>query len=103
MKKAPYIIMAPPYRNSSGGVRALYELRNHLESSGYEAKIFQGGDAPSNAIVIYPETVSGNPMKARTVVRYVFNYPGLLGGDSSYDSAELIFTFSPAYYPTAPL
>jgi len=103
MTKYPYIIMAPPYRNSSAGVRALYELRNHLESAGYEAKIFQGGDAPANSIVVYPETVSSNPMKARTVVRYVLNYPGLLGGDSSYDSAELIFTFSPAYYPTAPL
>jgi hypothetical protein len=101
--KAPYIIMAPPYRNSSGGVRALHELRNHLESSGYEAKIFQGGDAPPNAIVIYPETVSGNPMKARTVVRYVLNYPGLLGGDSSYSPNDIIFTYSPAFYPTAPL
>lgn len=101
--KYPYIIMAPPYRNSSGRVRALYELRNHLELRGYEAKVFQGGDAPSNAIVVYPETVLGNPMKGRTVVRYVLNHPGLLGGDNYYDINEFIFTYSPVFYPTAPL
>jgi len=103
MTKYPYIIMAPPYRNSSGGVRALYELCNHLESAGYEAKIFQGGEAPPSSIVIYPETVSGNPMNGRTVVRYVLNHPGLLGGDDSYNPSELIFTYSPVFYPTASL
>ncbi len=103
LTKSPYIIMAPPYRNNSGGVRAIYELRNHLESRGYEAKIFQTGTALSNSIVVYPETVSGNPMKGRTVVRYVLNYPGKLGGDESYDPKELIFTYSPVFYPTAPL
>lgn len=99
MKKSPYIIMAPPYRNSSAGVRALYELRCHLEKRGYEAKIFQGGDALPDVIVVYPETVSGNPMKGNVVARYVLNYPGLLGGDKEYDPKELIFTYSPLYYP----
>jgi len=102
MTKYPYFIMAPPYRNSSAGVRALYELRNHLESRGYEAKCFQGGTAPSNAIVIYPETVSGNPMKGSTVVRYILNYPGLLGGDRVYNHNDLTFAFSSAFYPNVP-
>jgi hypothetical protein len=102
MKKAPYIIMAPPYRNSSAGVRALHELRRHLEERGYEAKIFQGGGAPPEAIVVYPETVSGNPMKGKVVVRYILNHPGLLGGDKEYHSKELIFAYAPLFYPGVP-
>jgi len=103
MTKAPYIIMAPPYRNSSAGVRALYELRRHLEERGYEAKIFQGGNAPPNAIVVYPETVTGNPMKGSVVVRYVLNYPGLLGGEKEYDSKDIIFTYASTFYPDVPV
>lgn len=95
--------MAPPYKNSSAGVRVLYKLRKHLADRGFDAKIFQGGNAPPNAIVVYPETVSGNPMKGNTVVRYVLNYPGLLDGDEEYDNKELIFTYSPIFYPGVPI
>ncbi len=91
--KSPYIIMAPPYRHNSAGVRVLYELRRILEEHGYEAQIAQVGEAPPESIVIYPETVSGNPMKAKRVVRFVLNTPGLLGGDKKYDPDELVFTY----------
>lgn len=101
MKKAPYIIMAPPYRHTSGGVRALYELRRYLEDRGYVAEIVQSGNAPSDTIVIYPETVSGNPMNGRTVVRWVLYFPGVLGGDKKYDPREIIFTYTPVFYPDA--
>ena len=102
MKKSSYIIMAPPYRDNSGGVRILHELRRHLEERGYPATISQGCNAPYNAIVIYPEVVSGNPMSGNTVVRYVLYYPGVLGGEKQYDTKEIIFTFLPAFYPEAP-
>lgn len=94
MKKYPYIIMAPEYRHNSAGVRALYELARRLEGKGYKADIYQGGKATDKHIVVYPETVPGNPMCAETVVRYVLNYPGKLGGDKVYDSKEIIFTHS---------
>ena len=50
-------------------------------------------------VAVYPETVSGNPFGARTVVRWVLNRPGLLGGEAVYDSEELVFTYSEVYRP----
>ena len=44
-------------------------------------------------IVIYPEVVPGNPRRAASVVRYVLNRAGLLGGDSVYADTELVFGF----------
>lgn len=45
-------------------------------------------------VVVYPEIVSGNPLAAPCVVRYVLNYPGLLGGASTYPPDELVYAFS---------
>lgn len=39
-------------------------------------------------IVVYPEIVHGNPLRAKRVVRYVLNHPGLLGGDKTYAKDE---------------
>jgi hypothetical protein len=102
MSKTPYIIMAPEYRHNSAGVRCLYELQRHLQERGYESTICQGGEAPEGSIVIYPETVCGNPLKGKTVVRYVLYHPSVLGGDKEYDSSEIIFTYSKRFYD-APL
>ncbi|MEN6421436.1 MAG: hypothetical protein ABFD76_05755 [Smithella sp.] len=100
--KAPYIIMAPPYRHTSAGVRALYRLKDELIKRGYQATICQGGKAPFGSIVVYPEIVEGNPLQGKTVARWVLNYPGLLGGEKEYDKNEIVFTWSELYYD-APL
>ena len=34
-------------------------------------------------LCFYPEVVSGNPVMAKRVIRYVCNVPGLLGGDKN--------------------
>lgn len=104
--KSPYIIMAPPYRHNSAGVRALYRLKDELVKRGYAVSICQGCEsgwkAPFGSIVVYPEIVEGNPLQGKTVARWVLNYPGCLGGDKEYDKNELIFTWSELYYD-APL
>jgi hypothetical protein len=46
---------------------------------------------------IYSETVSGNPLRAQRVVRWVLNSPGLLGGDRVYDEAEIVFLYSEVF------
>lgn len=102
MEKRPYVIMAPPYRHNSAGVRALYELQKHLEVKGYKCRIARSEYALPEEIVIYPETVSGNPLKGKTVVRYVLYYPGTLAGDKEYAKDEIIFTWDRDYYD-APL
>lgn len=88
MRKAPYLILAPPYRDDSAGIRMLYALRDRLAAAGYQATIVQGGTAPPDAVVIYPETAPGNPLGGKTVVRYILNHPGSYGipmGDAPGD------------------
>jgi hypothetical protein len=48
-------------------------------------------------IVIYPEIVTGNPMRARYVVRWLLNAPGYLGGTRELADSELVFTWSRQY------
>ena len=50
-------------------------------------------------VAVYPETITGNPLAAQTVVRWVLNRPGLLGGDSIYADSELVFSYSEAFSP----
>jgi GT2 family glycosyltransferase len=92
-RQYPYVIVAPPYHDHSAGVRVLHELKRHLQERGFEAITTWDMDAtaPTDAIVVYPEVVSGNPLKGRTVVRYILNHPGLLGGDKEYDESEILF------------
>ena len=95
-----FLIAAPDFTHRSAGVRALYRLCHHLNASGYPAAMVPmpghelrtrcewrapRHDGPiGDAIVVYPEVVSGNPFGAQKVVRWALNNPGLLGGDTSY-------------------
>ncbi len=106
-----FLIVAPNFSHRSAGIRALYRLCHHLNRSGYPSAVvpFPGHqivDYPpwdvfgyngkiGNAVVIYPEVVSGNPYKANRVVRWVMNDPGLLGGDTRYADEEIVFAYDP--------
>ena len=57
--------------------------------------------AGKKPIVVYPEVVKGVPMGLGLPVRYVLNYPGLLGGDKQYTNGELIYTFQNVFCPGA--
>jgi len=105
-----YLIHAPAYKRTSGGVRALHKLCHCLNQAGQVAYVSTSATNPSwdtphpeqgvvnniavNGIVVYPEVVRGNPWNAKRVVRYILNRPGLLGGDKEYDSAETLFSYS---------
>lgn len=116
----PYYITAPRYIRTSAGIKALHMLCHALNRAGYEAYMaifpaWLGEDrvspdlltpvlTPSIArrhrreglapIVVYPETVRGNPWGAYTIMRYVLNFPGLLGGDHSYPPDEIVYGYS---------
>jgi hypothetical protein len=119
----PYLIVAPKYTDKSAGVRVLHLLCHALNRMGQRAYITiypqlvmdrgqeshicpdlctplmtqeildyyeDRGRAP---IVVYPETIN-NPLRASRVVRYVLNYPGLLGGAKTYPANEIIYAYS---------
>ncbi|EEG06989.1 glycosyl transferase family 2 [Pseudogulbenkiania ferrooxidans 2002] len=113
-QSAPYYVYAPPYRETSGGVRALHYLCHELNLRGQEAYVMQGDTSPTlltpeltpeiyqahlgagrEPIVIYPEIIQGNPMRARHVVRYLLNVPGALTntslGDLGWSADDLLY------------
>jgi hypothetical protein len=121
-KHNPYYIAAPRYVRTSAGIKVLYLLCHHLNLLGYQAYIiatpsinnaddgvhdflapkltrsilnyhYKHGITP---IVVYPETVCGNPFKAQIIARYALNYLGLLGGDEIYPDSEMIFAYTQA-------
>lgn len=119
----PFYVVSPPYTRTSAGVRALHLLCHALNISGETAfMIVDPGSAARLAeyrsgpdlltpyldqataddhfhrgkipLVVYPEIVAGNPYQAPCVIRYVLNYPGLLGGDRTYHPDELRYGYS---------
>ena len=116
----PYYVYAPPYTATSAGSRALYELAHLLNGRGQRAfmipspylpdqyQVGGGMAAPlltrreaerhqaegDRPIVVYSETVDGDPLKASAIVRYVMNTPGLLGGPSAFAAREFVYGFS---------
>lgn len=51
------------------------------------------GEVKNNDIVIYPELVFGNPLKAKNVIRWLLNRPGFFTGETFYGANELYFKF----------
>lgn len=109
----PYFIIAPPYDPNSAGVKVLHHLCHSLNLLGHRAYVisdsinaelvtpqlttvisnmyYQRGKTP---IMIYPEVVSGNPLNAPFVVRYLLNYTGILGGPKEWDQQDYILNYS---------
>ncbi len=118
----PYYIVTPAYRRASAGIRCLHMLCHHLNLSGEMAYLLQDPDLRDpeamvtgtdlltpilthaiatdhfkrgqQPIVVYPETVKGNPFNAEIAVRYLLNFPGLLGGDEWFPDEEIRFAYS---------
>lgn len=119
-KRHAYYIVAPQYTRYSAGIKSLHMLCNALNRAGERAYLItypfsspeqsvnpwlltplltrsligQDYAAGLTPIVVYPEVVRGNPFDAPFVVRYVLNYPGLLGGDKTYPEDEFCIAYS---------
>lgn len=116
----PYYVVAPAFREQSAGIRLLHNLCSLLNQLGYEAYVdapvlagnlwtprlteqtkiahYKAGKTP---IVVYPEVVSGTPLGLGQPVRYVLNFPGLLGGSTTYGEDELLFVYHSGFMPEA--
>ena len=93
-----YVIIAPTYNQRSAGIRVLQELQKWLIRFGKNAiipniNINSPYQIEDDDIVVYPEIIRGNPLKAKRVVRYILNVPGKLGGDKQYDKDDILVTY----------
>lgn len=110
--RRPYYIEAPAYRRTSAGIKVLHLLCHALNRVGENAYVYTNATNPAldtptltpeieaqhrqaglEPIVVYPETVPGNPRNAGSVVRYILNRAGLIGGDQMFAPTELIFSY----------
>jgi hypothetical protein len=112
---AGYVIWCCDYTPNSAGIGCLYRLCDELNWLGYPAFMTGGERTASHLnapivsgqraqelcahgyIAVYPESISGNPLEAHTVVRWVLNRPGLLGGDDVYAESELVYSYSDVF------
>jgi hypothetical protein len=113
----PYVFAGLAYHHASAGIRSWHRLIHEMNGRGMIAYSLRDANPAwdertithfgywmmrmfLDPIVVYPEVVSGNPLRSKHVVRYVMNTPGHLGGDTSYADTELVFTWSRRYYDT---
>ena len=105
-----YIIWAPPFDRSCGGVVCLHRLAVELQKRGEHVfmntehqnpkwpaiSMYRAGLVDYDDIAIYPEVLSGNLFMVKTVVRYLLNIPGACSPDysSSYGENDLFYTYS---------
>ena len=110
----PYYIEAPAYRRTSAGIRVMHMLCHLLNRGGHDAYLYptaatnplwhtpvltpqlaqQHAQAGRRPITVYPEVVSGNPRGGGSVVRYLLNRPGLIGGDTEFPVSDLLFAYT---------
>jgi hypothetical protein len=117
----PYFIYTPRWIETSSGIKVLHMLCHTLNQSGQKAYLVlsesnHSGDSRINPylftpiltqevvdayyvkkitpIIVYPETIPGNPLNADLVVRYLMNFVGLLGGSQKFASSEYLISYS---------
>ena len=91
-----YSVFSPRYNHTSGGVRVMYGLYGWLMAKGQIAFLNEHPvEIPH--VAIYPEIYPPeNPTKAKKVVRYILNKPGLVSAiDSQGNATPGPLTFPP--------
>ena len=120
MSKQLFYIYTPAIRLNSAGIRVLHYLCNALNQNDQEAWLVlhnpKGNLHPIDAelntpilsqekvnehlaegrtpTVVYSETVPGNPLKAKRVIRYLLHFPGALGGTKKFPDSEWLIAYS---------
>jgi len=108
-----YLVYAPEYVHWSAGIKILYKLHDAIKETGREVYLLNHGRSPLKQkwktsrlisrlnreketrifVAIYTESVIGNPLKVKNRIRWILNYPGLLGGPTEFEQ-DYILTYS---------
>jgi hypothetical protein len=113
-----FYIYAPSFRSNSAGVKVLYKFCDQINKQGFQAWVvihnpsecaeIDPFDCPvlsqetsdlhkvqgKTQVIIYSETVPGNPLRATNIVRYFLNFPGVLGGMTKFRPNEYSVAYS---------
>lgn len=112
------VIYSPSYEESSGGITVLHKLCDLLiqegfnagfyvevgspfyVNSGYRYNKFNSSEIdPEQDLVLYPEIILGNPLKANKVVRYIMNVGHVtLGRMHTWSDTDKWIYYSEKFY-----
>lgn len=109
MNKINFVIYAPKFKETKGGIIVLHKLAHILSKLGeksYITNISHSKNAAkyisveeielldkNNTMFIYPEIVKGNPYNGKYVTRWILNTPGIIGGDGIYEETDLVYKY----------
>ena len=109
-----FLIYGFGYNWRVGGFVVLHKLAELISEMGHETFLLRGEKSKAGGatcvemleaieiasdpqtVVIYPEGVSGNPLHAKKVARWVLYFLGVYG-DKNYEISEFVFTWSKTY------
>ena len=120
MSDRVFYIYSPPWVDWSAGTKVLHYLCDALNKIGEDSFLAIHGpkskfeetrfglETPilnkklveqhrrelKHTIVIYPEGITGNPLGGSTIVRWLLNYPSLLGGNKVFSKQENVWAYS---------
>jgi hypothetical protein len=105
-----YLVYAPEYVYWSAGIKILYKLHDAIKETGREVYLLNHGRSPLKQkwktsrlvsklnresetrifVAIYTESIIGNPLKVKNRIRWILNYPGLLGGQAEFEQDYIL-------------
>ena len=116
MNKLKFIIYTYDYDHGIGGIKVMHKLCHIINELGYECYLYPiymrnefftyYDNTPiityeiienlDNCVVIYPEGISGNPLNAKNVVRWILG-PIDINSYKTYKNSDLIFYYMKYY------